>query len=290
MSWTEWTDTSFRGLNLKELKVDEAFFNVSNAFHEQYFLYALSEECEKCPFKKLKHIKPNADTVIKLEVARNLELRLFKNDFGEYAFANETSTGLSWSAQPDLGQFGVYDLRITSSEAIIFETAKDPVNIYTCRRRSNLDFCFKLSLIIHFIISALIFVAAILVAFFWICKGVNRFYFKSSADRTTSSDINQESPDNELDQPKTKKRLKSLDIFRGIAIVLMIFVNSGGGNYWWIEHATWNGLHFADLVFPWFLFIMGVCIPMSIKSQVNRQIPKKEIITKVIKVSSSFKF
>lgn len=62
---------------------------------------------------------------------------------------------------------------------------------------------------------------------------------------------NEQSPDNELEIPKTKKRLKSLDIFRGIAIVLMIFVNSGGGSYWWMEHAVWNGLHVADLVFPW---------------------------------------
>lgn len=90
--------------------------------------------------------------------------------------------------------------------------------------------------------------------------------------------------------PRVKKRLKSLDIFRGIAIVLMIFVNSGGGHYWWIEHAVWNGLHFADLVFPWFLFIMGVCIPLSIKSQITRQIPKKEIITNIIRVGFRLKY
>jgi len=45
----------------------------------------------------------------------------------------------------------------------------------------------------------------------------------------------------------------------------MIFVNDGGGMYWFFEHATWNGLCVADLVFPWFLWIMGVCIPMSVR-------------------------
>lgn len=94
-----------------------------------------------------------------------------------------------------------------------------------------------------------------------------------------------DSPDSQPGEAKVKKRLKSLDIFRGIAIVLMIFVNSGGGHYWWIEHATWNGLHFADLVFPWFLFIMGVCIPLSVKSQLSRQVPIVVIVRKVIKVS-----
>jgi len=45
----------------------------------------------------------------------------------------------------------------------------------------------------------------------------------------------------------------------------MIFVNDGGGGYWFMEHATWNGLYVADLVFPWFHWIMGVCIPMSVR-------------------------
>lgn len=103
----------------------------------------------------------------------------------------------------------------------------------------------------------------------------------------TNSENNQENVanDNELEAPRTKKRLKSLDIFRGVAIVLMIFVNNGGGHYWWIEHAIWNGLHVADLVFPWFLFIMGVCIPMSIKSLIAKQILKVEIMKKIIRVS-----
>lgn len=131
-------------------------------------------------------------------------------------------------------------------------------------------------------ISALFLVALIFIAFYWICKAFNKFYLS----RSTSDDANDENEESkdETENPPTKKRLKSLDIFRGIAIVLMIFVNSGGGHYWWIEHATWNGLHFADLVFPWFLFIMGVCIPMSVKSQLNQQIPKSLIVGKVIKV------
>ena len=35
--------------------------------------------------------------------------------------------------------------------------------------------------------------------------------------------------------------------FRGIALAIMIFVNDGGGGYWFFEHATWNGLYVADL-------------------------------------------
>lgn len=51
------------------------------------------------------------------------------------------------------------------------------------------------------------------------------------------------------------------------------------------QHATWNGLHVADLLFPWFLWIMGVCIPISIKSQIARNTSKKDIILSIFVVS-----
>ncbi|KAK8754056.1 hypothetical protein OTU49_009163 [Cherax quadricarinatus] len=82
-----------------------------------------------------------------------------------------------------------------------------------------------------------------------------------------------------------KPRLKSLDTFRGMSIVIMIFVNYGAGNYWFLEHATWNGLQVADLVFPWFMWIMGVCIPMGLRSALRRQTPKPKIFFRILKRS-----
>jgi heparan-alpha-glucosaminide N-acetyltransferase len=120
------------------LKVDQAFFNVSNALNQKFYLYELSEDCDKCPFKKVRDIAPAKDTVIKLDVARSLELRMFDKDFGDYVFPNNTSLH-HWSAQPELGQFGVYDLKIMASGAIKFQTAKEPVNIYTCKTRKSDD-------------------------------------------------------------------------------------------------------------------------------------------------------
>lgn len=58
-------------------------------------------------------------------------------------------------------------------------------------------------------------------------------------------------------------RLGSLDTFRGITLFLMVFVNYGGGHYWFFEHADWNGLTVADLLFPWFMWIMGVSMALS---------------------------
>jgi predicted acyltransferase len=48
-----------------------------------------------------------------------------------------------------------------------------------------------------------------------------------------------------------------------MSLVIMIFVNYGGGGYWFFDHSVWNGLTVADLVFPWFIWIMGVSMVFS---------------------------
>lgn len=83
-------------------------------------------------------------------------------------------------------------------------------------------------------------------------------------------------------QKKISSRLCSLDAFRGLAIVTMVFANSGCGKYYWLEHATWNGIHAADFIFPAFLWIMGVCIPFSLKSQFDKNIPRQDILGNIL--------
>lgn len=68
-------------------------------------------------------------------------------------------------------------------------------------------------------------------------------------------------------QQKQSLRLTSLDVFRGIAISGMILVNMAGiadQVYPPLLHADWNGCTLADLVFPFFLFIIGVAIAFSL--------------------------
>lgn len=68
-------------------------------------------------------------------------------------------------------------------------------------------------------------------------------------------------------RPKPK-RLLALDIMRGITIAGMILVNnpgSWGHIYAPLEHASWNGLTPTDLVFPFFMFIMGVSTYFSLR-------------------------
>ncbi len=64
------------------------------------------------------------------------------------------------------------------------------------------------------------------------------------------------------------KRLLSLDILRGITIAGMILVNnpgSWGDIYAPLRHAEWNGLTPTDLVFPFFMFIMGISTYLSLR-------------------------
>ncbi len=62
------------------------------------------------------------------------------------------------------------------------------------------------------------------------------------------------------------QRLVSLDAFRGATMALMILVNNPGGRsvYWPLEHAEWNGWTPTDVVFPSFMWIVGVAMTLSL--------------------------
>jgi predicted acyltransferase len=67
---------------------------------------------------------------------------------------------------------------------------------------------------------------------------------------------------------KSSSRLVSLDIFRGLTVAFMIIVNTPGSwDYVYppLRHAEWNGCTPTDLVFPFFLFIVGVSSWYSLK-------------------------
>ena len=79
-------------------------------------------------------------------------------------------------------------------------------------------------------------------------------------------------------------RLISLDILRGITIAGMIMVNnpgSWGSIYKPLGHASWHGLTPTDLVFPFFMFIMGVSTFMSLRKYNFK--PSKESVWKIVK-------
>lgn len=71
-----------------------------------------------------------------------------------------------------------------------------------------------------------------------------------------------------MNNSKINKRILALDILRGITIAGMIMVNNPGSwshIYAPLSHAEWNGLTPTDLIFPFFMFIMGISTYISLK-------------------------
>ena len=72
---------------------------------------------------------------------------------------------------------------------------------------------------------------------------------------------------------KTSQRLVFLDVVRGMTVAFMILVNNHGNEnatYWPLEHADWNGWTPTDLVFPIFLFLVGITTVLSSASRIAR--------------------
>src|SRR5262245_42401668 len=73
-------------------------------------------------------------------------------------------------------------------------------------------------------------------------------------------------------KPK-RERLLSLDVFRGLTIAGMLLVNDPGtwsAIYTPLEHAEWHGWTPTDLIFPFFLFIVGVTTHLSLAARRER--------------------
>jgi predicted acyltransferase len=79
----------------------------------------------------------------------------------------------------------------------------------------------------------------------------------------------------------TSERLLSLDVLRGATIAAMILVNDAGdepSSYWPLKHAEWNGWTPTDLVFPFFLFMVGVAMSFSMASRIRRGETRQQLL------------
>lgn len=91
-------------------------------------------------------------------------------------------------------------------------------------------------------------------------------HFPKTFDETSGND------DQFTTRKRKRKRLSSLDHFRGLALFLMILVNSLSPYNVpkWLKHSPWNGYQFPDLVAPLFLFAMGVAYRISLQRRLSR--------------------
>lgn len=81
-------------------------------------------------------------------------------------------------------------------------------------------------------------------------------------------------------------RLISLDVFRGMTIAGMILVNNPGTwskVYKPLLHAPWNGWTPTDFIFPFFLFIVGVAMALSLTKRIERGDSRSQLYAKIVR-------
>ncbi len=89
-----------------------------------------------------------------------------------------------------------------------------------------------------------------------------------------------------MSEPPQTDRLISLDVFRGMTIAGMVLVNNPGtwsSIYGPLKHAEWHGLTPTDWIFPFFLFIVGIAVPIALSKRIDEGITSKvygKIITR----------
>lgn len=85
----------------------------------------------------------------------------------------------------------------------------------------------------------------------------------------------------------TKERLISLDVFRGLTILLMTIVNNPGSweaIYHPLMHSEWHGCTPTDLVFPFFIFIMGAAVSFAMPTKLYNKTTFNKILTRSIRI------
>ncbi len=84
-------------------------------------------------------------------------------------------------------------------------------------------------------------------------------------------------------------RLESLDVFRGATIAAMMLVNNPGSGkavYPPLRHAEWHGWTFTDLVFPFFLWIVGVAMTLSFARRTGRGEDRTRLLLHAVRRST----
>ncbi|WP_316633035.1 DUF5009 domain-containing protein [uncultured Flavobacterium sp.] len=84
-----------------------------------------------------------------------------------------------------------------------------------------------------------------------------------------------------------KDRIISVDVLRGLTVLLMTVVNNPGSwdyVYPILDHAKWNGCTLADLVFPFFIFVVGIAIPLAMPIKQDKPENILKIITRSLRI------
>ncbi|KAH0627065.1 hypothetical protein JD844_002436 [Phrynosoma platyrhinos] len=261
-----------------DLKIDQALLQIHNEFlSENLTVYWLSDYCYQCLSQEMISVPMNSIATSPVDSQHAVTLIINGSNDEELCRTHY-----------HFGEFGNYSLVVRKLTNSIVQIS---CNIIINQNPFNSYF----PIFFAFLIYAVIFSILMLGQFCMNIELIRNWLYKKMNPRETDRLINSElgSPSRadsiSSDLPAgvwstapSLQRLRSLDTFRGLALIIMIFVNYGGGKYWFFKHQSWNGLTVADLVFPWFVFIMGTSISLSLSSMLRRGCSKWKLLGKIL--------
>lgn len=248
-----------------KLIYDEACLDVVNNLTDSITVYSQYTDCHLCDFVNTTTVGPNSNTSILVNTRSTLQLY----------YVPETNNGSKFCPVEKLFyEHFRYGWNITNSKCSIY--VKSPAdNPY-------------LPILMAFVVLFTFGTSWYMIKYIYKHSGRLRQWLTWQTD--VEQDLSSSSGVPLVVQriPSIKKhpnRLKSLDIFRGLCIIMMIFVNYGGGKYYFFQHSIWNGLTIADLVFPWFLWIMGMSLSVVLQKRLRRAVPRRQLVFSTIRRS-----
>ncbi|XP_019429561.1 PREDICTED: heparan-alpha-glucosaminide N-acetyltransferase-like [Lupinus angustifolius] len=112
----------------------------------------------------------------------------------------------------------------------------------------------------------------------------SRSVIMNNGEKTTTCFSSKQQRQPQSQSQSQTHRLVSLDVFRGFTVGLMILVDEAGGLFRALNHSPWNGVTLADLVMPFFLFIVGVSLALAYKKLPSRVVASRKAILRALKL------
>ncbi|NWH72255.1 HGNAT acetyltransferase, partial [Piaya cayana] len=267
-------------------RMDQALLLVRNGLRApRLSLSARARPCHQCLYQFLAFVPPSNGSLrepgtvaVMVDTQHPLTL-LLNSSVGDRELCK---------IQYHFGEFGNYSLVIktlnTSTKTVYCDIVinEGPINSY-------------LPILFAFLVYMGILIIVVVGRLFMKIDPVRNWVYKKLSPRETDRLINSElgSPNTidsvssdatpRLRTTASRQRLRSLDTFRGLSLIIMVFVNYGGGKYWFFKHESWNGkLRFPSALPSRFVFIMGTSISLSLSSMLRRGASKKQVLGKIL--------
>uniref|UniRef100_UPI0037E8D68B heparan-alpha-glucosaminide N-acetyltransferase n=1 Tax=Semicossyphus pulcher TaxID=241346 RepID=UPI0037E8D68B len=262
--------TSSYGGHLKSgatLRMDQALLTFQNQLTEEVLIFYTTDYCYKCVYQHVVTVKPN----------NNNETAVISTKFTltmQVESQDRNATLCRWSQI--YGEGGHYSVWIQMSEA-----PGNPSCTHTVDKAPNNAYLPLLVAALLLAIFALLFLGAPYIYRRSCTSDIIKTICCQGPQYSVNNDGRQAFEAEHNTNNAKPTRLCSLDTFRGFALTLMVFVNYGGGGYWFFQHAPWNGLTVADLVMPWFVFIIGTSVVLAFRSMQRRGVSQLQLLRKI---------